>query len=387
MAFASEEERLKYEEEMQKYYKKINPSFKPKAAEISIQDKSTTVKANSLPAMATKLETRLLLVLGEFEAWRSHLTTLQQAALAWSTLGMAWFLPLLLWGVVKTPSWISKLRASTQQKIRYLFKGEFNYKKAPFLGALLIAYVSIALSGFLGGVKASSIFLLVCIFAGPASYFFLAKSRKWAAIILFFLIFIPGLGIRRAGVNNAPLGQQARERAAKLIVVAVEGNPEDGKRVSEEIRSFTEKESNWFVTESPEYEILQQAQATSLNSYNAYQQKLKAEQEEIAAKAAREADIKKWGPFFADFEVRQQAIKTCNDYAFKMTKQTRSWFFDDRTDFDIRVIGSRVWVGGPMTVKDKNGNIDGSDRRYQVGVDCYWDKNATSLEGGQITVE
>ena len=70
-----------------------------------------------------------------------------------------------------------------------------------------------------------------------------------------------------------------------------------------------------------------------------------------------------------------------------MTGQTRSWFFDDRTDFDIRVIGNRVWVGGPMTVKVKNGNVDGSDRLYQKGVDCYWDKNATSLEGGQITVE
>ena len=70
-----------------------------------------------------------------------------------------------------------------------------------------------------------------------------------------------------------------------------------------------------------------------------------------------------------------------------MTGQTRSWFFDDRTDFDIRAIGNRVWVGGPMTVKVKNGNVDGSDRSYQRGVDCYWSKNATSLEGGQITVD
>jgi hypothetical protein len=127
-------------------------------------------------------------------------------------------------------------------------------------------------------------------------------------------------------------------------------------------------------------------------SYNAAieesRRKTKDEEERVQEEAKqRKADLAKWGPFFADFEVRQRAIKTCNDYAFKMTGQTRSWFFDDRTDFDIRVIGNRVWVGGPMTVKVKNGNVDGSDRLYQKGVDCYWDKNATSLEGGQITVE
>ena len=101
----------------------------------------------------------------------------------------------------------------------------------------------------------------------------------------------------------------------------------------------------------------------------------------------RKAELEKWGPFFADFEVRQQAKKMCNDYAFSMTRQNRSWFYDDRTDFDIRVDGDRVWVGGPITVKVKDGNIDGSDFRYQKGVDCYWSKNATSLEGGKITVE
>jgi len=116
--------------------------------------------------------------------------------------------------------------------------------------------------------------------------------------------------------------------------------------------------------------------------------KTKQERERQDREAAqRRADLEKWGPFFADFEVREQAKKMCNDYAFSMTKQKQSWFFDDRTDFDIRVVGNRVWVGGPITVKVKDGNIDGSDFRYQKGVDCYWSKNATSLEGGKITVE
>lgn len=104
------------------------------------------------------------------------------------------------------------------------------------------------------------------------------------------------------------------------------------------------------------------------------------------AEAKRKAEVAEWGPFFADFDNRQQAKKMCNDYAFRMTGQTRSWFYDDRTDFEISPQGERIWVGGPITVKVKDGNVDGSTLEYQRSVDCYWSRDAKSLEGGQISV-
>ncbi len=117
---------------------------------------------------------------------------------------------------------------------------------------------------------------------------------------------------------------------------------------------------------------------------DALQAEVKAKKEE---EIERKKDLAKWGPFFANSEVRQQAKKMCNDYAFKLTNQKQSSFYDDRTDFDTKVIGDKIWIGGPITVKVKDGNVDGSDFRFQKSVDCYWSRSATSLEGGQITVK
>jgi hypothetical protein len=111
-----------------------------------------------------------------------------------------------------------------------------------------------------------------------------------------------------------------------------------------------------------------------------------ARESSVKAEEERKANEAKWGPFFAGFDNQQQAKKICNDYAFRMTEQTRSWIYDDRTDFEIRAEGDRIWVGGPITVKIKGGNLDGSTREFQRNVDCYWSRNATSLEGGQISV-
>lgn len=343
------------------------------------------MKNSSNPSEPAK---EFLALLDRFEAWRSALTKPQQAALAYATCASAWWIPLILRLLVAMSSLTYQLCDLIWQDILRLFNGGFSLKKAPFIGILLIAYAGTVLSGFLGGWTASRLFILLSLFGGPVFYWCTAKSRKWAGWALGLLIIFPtSFFAGKTGVNNAPLGREARELANKLIAVANNGDPSEGNAVSEKIRALLEREGNWFVPYSADAQRLRDAEASSISKYNDYQRKVKAEQEETAARAAQQAEIERWGPFFANFETRQQAKKMCNDYAFNMTGQQRSWFMDDRTDFEMRVVGDRVWVGGPITVKVKDGNVDGSDFRYQRGVDCYWSKNATSLEGGEITVE
>jgi hypothetical protein len=41
----------------------------------------------------------------------------------------------------------------------------------------------------------------------------------------------------------------------------------------------------------------------------------------------------------------------------------------------------QIWVSGPFKVEIARGNIDGSQRAVQVGVDCYFDKNSPEASG------
>jgi|GEM_PF-4056592 len=100
------------------------------------------------------------------------------------------------------------------------------------------------------------------------------------------------------------------------------------------------------------------------------------EMEKVAAEKAR------WGVYYENSELKNDAISSCKNSAFEKTGQSKNWFFDDRgLDFNIAPIGSSIWVGGPFKVEIAGGNLDGSKRITQVGVDCYFDKNSTNVSG------
>lgn len=105
--------------------------------------------------------------------------------------------------------------------------------------------------------------------------------------------------------------------------------------------------------------------------------------EEEARQAALVAAEKlRWGLYYENSELKDSAIRACKNAAFEKTGQSKHWLFDDRgLDFNIAPVGGKIWVGGPFKVEIARGNIDGSKRAIQVGVDCYFDKNSAEASG------
>lgn len=233
-----------------------------------------------------------------------------------------------------------------------------------FFLLLVVGYCGTIALGFIGGVLLGRLAVLASVFLAPVFFWFSVDQSKWRSFLLFFLLLYTQFAVW-TGVNNAPLGAPAREKAADLIAASSQ-NPAEGKRVSEEISSLLQGDSNWFFPDSFEYRALEKARDASLASYNSYVAEIKRQREAAEAEAARvrrEQEIADGSYMPSEFEVG----RPCKELA-KSNSLTR------RIDWGFFGLANSKWFPAQKTIilEGRSKNAFGVDIPFSI--ECRWEK-------------